>query len=160
MKSEFRVLITGSFDPITVGHLDIIERASKMFDTVYVVMFVNKDKKYMFTEEQRLAFIKKACEHLPNVIADSSSGMVIDYAVEHDISAIIRGIRGGGDIFYERDMAAFNFGNSGVETLILTSKKEYEGCSSTLVRGILKAGGDPEGLLPECILELVKKSLK
>lgn len=133
--------------------MDIIERAAKLFDTVYVVMFINVDKKYMFTEEERLGFIKKACSHIPNVKVDFSRGMVVDYVKEQDISVIIRGIRGDEDIAYEKKMAEFNCQNSGVETLLLPAKPKYENFSSTLARSILQNGEKLDGLLPENIID-------
>ena len=148
-----KALITGSFDPITEGHMDIINRAAKLFDTVYVVMFINADKKYMFTEEERLGFIKKACADIPNVKVDFSRGMVVDYVKEQEISVIIRGIRGDEDISYEKLMAEFNYKNSGVETLFLPAKPRYENFSSTLARSILQNGEKLDGLLPESIID-------
>ena len=153
MRSHFTAMITGSFDPITEGHMDIIERAAKLFDTVYVVMFINVDKKYMFTEQERLCFIEKACADIPNVKVDFSKGMVIDYVKEHGISAIIRGIRGDEDIAYEKLMAEFNYKNSGVETLLLPAKPKYENFSSTLARSILQKGEKLDGLLPKSIID-------
>ncbi len=153
MNSQFKAMITGSFDPITEGHMDIIERAAKLFDAVYVVMFINVDKKYMFTEEERLGFIKKACADIPNVKVDFSRGMVVDYVKEHGISVIIRGIRGDEDISYEKLMAEFNYQNSGVETLLLPAKPKYENFSSTLARTTLQNGEALDGLIPESIID-------
>lgn len=153
MNSQFKAMITGSFDPITEGHMDIIERAAKLFDAVYVVMFINVDKKYMFTEEERLGFIKKACADIHNVKVDFSRGMVVDYVKEHGISVIIRGIRGDEDIAYEKLMAEFNYQNSGVETLLLPAKPKYENFSSTLARTTLQNGETLDGLIPESIID-------
>lgn len=155
MKSDLRAVVTGSFDPITIGHMDIIKRASSIFPSVYVVMFINEEKKYMFTEEQRLDFIKKACAPYKNVTVDFSRGMVVDYVRENNISVIIRGIRADGDVAYEKKMAEYNRTNSGVETLLLPANPCHESISSTLVRNaIINKNMDAlSNLLPKEILQ-------
>ena len=149
-------LICGSFDPITLGHLDIVRRASSLFDTVYVTAFINPEKSYCFSKEQRLAFMKAACADIKNVVCDFSDGMVCDYVKSKDIDCIVKGIRNEKDLSYEAEMADFNRRCSGRETLFFVSSKELESCSSTLVRSALEKGGDLSLLLPASILDEVK----
>ena len=153
-------LICGSFDPITLGHLDIIRRASSLFDTVYVTAFVNPEKSYCFSEEQRLSFMKTACADIQNVICDSNSGMVCDYVKSKGIDCIVKGIRNEKDLAYEAEMADFNRRCSGRETLFFVSSKELENCSSTLVRSSLENGDDLTPLLPASILSKVKTAFR
>ena len=155
MKSDFKAMITGSFDPVTEGHMDIIDRAASLFPQVYVVMFINPQKQYMFSKEERLEFLKQSCMGYKNVKVDFSCGMVVDYAKEKGISVIIRGIRGDEDIAYEKQMAEYNFCNGGVETLLLPAKPKYEGFSSTLARDTILKNGDLTGLLPECVTKAI-----
>ena len=148
------VMITGSFDPITLGHMDIIKRAAELFSSVAVVMFINPEKEYMFTLEQRFSMIKSSCEKISGVRVDYSEGMVVDYVKDHNIKAILRGVRNAQDYEYEKQMALFNKINGGVETIFLSAKEELEHCSSTLARRMIKNGEIPKGILPQEIIEM------
>lgn len=159
-KNKKTALICGSFDPITLGHLDIVKRTSLLFDTVYLTAFINPEKKYCFTQEQRLAFMKNACADIPNVICGFDTGMVCDYVRNNNIDCIVKGIRNEKDLIYEAKMADFNREHSGRDTLLLVSSSELSECSSTLVRETLEKGGSPDSLLPESILSEVKAAFK
>ena len=159
-KNKKTALICGSFDPITLGHLDIVRRAASLFDTIYLTAFINPEKKYCFTKEQRLGFMTSACADIPNVLCGFDSGMVCDYVRNNNIDCIVKGIRNENDLAYEAKMADFNREQSGRETLLLVSSSELSKCSSTLVRETLEKGGDLTALLPESILSEVKAAFK
>ena len=117
-------LLTGSFDPITIGHLDIIERASKLVDKLYVVAFINEDKKYYFTEKQRLDMMKIATKNIDNVVCDFSSGYACDYCLKVGATFMIRGIRNQQDYEYEKDLAKQNLDYKGIETIFLLANND------------------------------------
>ena len=141
-------VIPGSFDPVTMGHLDVIERASSMFDRVYVTAFSNADKKgSMFSAEEKLHMLKLATAHLDNVICSVESGLTAVFAKEHD-AVIIKGIRNGTDLDYEMTMYGINRAVEGVDTMFVPAKQEYMHISSTFVREMLRYQHDFEGLVP------------
>ncbi len=146
MKSKLG-LVTGSFDPITVGHLDIIRRAAVIFDKVIVVVANNEEKQYMFTAAERVAIAREAVRNIENVSVELCSGYVAEFAKEHNADAFVRGIRGEADVAYEQNMADINYANSGVDTVMLFAKPEYHSISSTRVREVLKAGGTLDGVM-------------
>lgn len=151
------VMITGSFDPITLGHMDIIKRAAKMFDRIAVVMFINPEKKYMFTLEQRLSMIKASCEMLEGIRVDYSEGTVVDYARDHGIKTIVRGVRNSKDYEYERTMESYNKMHGGLETVFLFSNEDLKNCSSTVVRDIIENKGDLDSVLPCEIIQMKER---
>lgn len=153
-------LVTGSFDPITVGHLDIIFRAAKIFDSVIVVVANNEQKKYMFTPDERVAIAKEAIKEISNATVELCEGYVADFAKKVGADAFVRGIRGGADVAYEQNMADINFANSGVDTVMLFAKPEYHGISSTLVRAALQSGGDISLLMEKGAAALALKLLE
>lgn len=159
MKNKL-ALVTGSFDPITVGHLDIVLRAAKIFDKVIVVVAHNEEKKYMFTPGERVAIVSEAVKNIPNVTVELCDGYVADFAKKHGADAFVRGIRGSADVAYEQNMADINFANSGVDTVMLFAKPEYHEISSTLVRGVLQNGGDLSLLMDEDAALLATKLRK
>jgi len=147
----------GSFDPITMGHLDIITRGSQMFDKVIVCVMVNAQKKPTFPLENRLAMIEKSVKHLGNVSVDSYSGLLVDYAKQQNAGLILRGLRAVSDFENEFAMAATNRQlNNDVETVFLMTRTEYSFLSSSVVREIIQFGGDVSALVPEAILNEVK----
>lgn len=136
-------LVTGSFDPVTLGHVDLVERASGLFDRVLAISFVNPDKHYCFTEDERVAFMADAFGHLPNVEVGHYSGMVYELVRERQVCAIVRGVRSNQDLDYEIEMAAFNrLHTGGCETIFLPAKKGLEGLSSSAVKRRQAAGED------------------
>ncbi len=159
MKNKL-ALVTGSFDPITVGHLDIVLRAAKIFDKVIVVVAHNEEKEYMFTPSERVAIAKEAVKNFSNVSVEFCDGYVADFAKKHGADAFVRGIRGSADVAYEQNMADINFANSGVDTVMLFAKPEYHDISSTLVRVVLQNGGDLSPLMDENAALLATKLLK
>ena len=153
------VMVTGSFDPVTVGHIDIIKRAAKVFGRVAVVMFINEAKEYMFSVNQRLEMLRAACESIDGVRVDNSYGRVVDYAAEHGIKTVVRGIRNGADLDYEMKMASYNKENGGIETLFFMADPELIECSSTLVRQMIREKKSLTGILPEGACMIVEKEI-
>lgn len=150
----------GSFDPITCGHLDIIERASKIFDKVIVGVFVNIHKTPAFSLEERVAFIKEVTSDIPNVTVDSSEGLLVDFVRKKQANIIIRGIRSGTDMEYELQAAYANrMQDKNIETLFITSSSEYCYVSAKTVRELAKFGGNIDGIVPDIINERVIKKL-
>lgn len=152
-----RALLPGSFDPVTLGHLDIICRATVDYDEVVVGIFANPQKKYLFTQEQRLALLQLATRNLVKVRVVVCTGYTADYARDGGFSAIIRGYRSQDDLRYEQEMAQYNSGRGGVHTLLLETPPELSGISSTLVRERLATGESISGLVPEvCRKEILR----
>ncbi len=143
------VLLPGSYDPPTVGHLAVIERAAALYDRVIVAVFINPSKTGLFTHRERVAFLKLATTHLSNVTVDFSDGYVADYAKDHGVGLIIKGTRNETDRLYEEEMAAYNKQRGGVDTLLLPSDPDLAAVSSTAVREALEAGLPTEDLLPK-----------
>lgn len=143
-----RAACPGSFDPITNGHLDIFERAAALFDELVILVTVNPSKKTMFSLEERQDLIRGATSHLDNVVVDSISGLLVDYAVKNGISAVCKGLRVATDFDYEIQMAQMNHKIADVETLFLTTNPTHSFISSSLVKEVAKYGGDVDGLLP------------
>lgn len=158
---DCRVLISGSFDPITVGHYDVIRRASEAYREVIVCVFVNPDKTPMFSLDERRALLETACAGLPNVRVDSDTGMLADYVKRNAIDVVVKGYRNVSDIRYELGMAYINEQNApGSRTVLLPSDQRYDGVSSTLVKEIILSGGDFSPLVPEGCEKAIKYFLK
>ncbi len=150
----------GSFDPITVGHVDIIKRAAKMFDRVIVVVMVNPKKTYSFTPEERVTLVRAATADLDNIEVDYSDGLLAEYAREKGASVIIKGLRAMSDFEYEFQMALANKKlNSEVETVFLTTAAENMYLSSSMVKQIASMGGDVGDFVPEQIRQSITKRL-
>ena len=143
------VMLTGSFDPVTVGHEDIIRRASAMFDAVRVTVFLNPEKPGMFSSEERVRFLHAVCAKYPNVSVDFDGGMVVDYVKREGISLLLRSLRGASDLDYEMKMAEFNRAHGGVETVFLSGDPTLAAISSSEVRRRITENEDPSMLLPE-----------
>ena len=150
------VIIPGSYDPVTVGHLEIIKKVAEREDEVYVVIFSNPNKQYTFSLEDRVAMLMLATEDLDNVIVSYSLGYVVDYMREHEIDRIVKGYRNEKDIEWERVQAEYNLAHGGYETELIRSDDEYIGISSTLVRERLRAGESLDGLVPKSVAEYIK----
>ncbi len=151
----------GSFDPITFGHIDIITRASAMFDKIIVVVMKNMNKTGSFTPEERKDFILKSVGHLKNVEVDVYGGLLADYARQKDACAIIKGLRAMSDFEYEFQMALTNKKlNPQVETIFLTTSAENMYLSSSMVKQIASMGGDISEFVPREILGEIKERLK
>ena len=150
-----KALFTGSFDPLTNGHLDIIERASTMFDKLVVGVIMNPQKKSFFTLEEREKMIREVTAHLPNVEVSHFSGLLADYVNENGFDVIVRGLRGTTDFEYELTMAHMNarLFNDNVETVFLMTDPEYAFLSSSMAKEVHSLGGSIKGLIPDIILK-------
>lgn len=147
----------GSFDPITNGHLDIIERASKIFDKVVVGVLNNKNKKPKFTSEERVMLIKRVTKHLPNVETASFDGLLVDFAREHSASVIIKGLRTVNDFEYEFQMALLNKTlDNDCETMFMMTNSKYSYISSSMVNELAGYNGDLAGLVPTEVIQYIK----
>ncbi|WP_338146197.1 pantetheine-phosphate adenylyltransferase [Streptomyces boncukensis] len=146
-----RAVCPGSFDPITNGHLDIIARASKLYDTVYVAVMVNTSKSGLFSVEERIDLIREVTESFGNVQVESFHGLLVDFCKEREIPAIVKGLRAVSDFDYELQMAQMNNGLSGVETLFVPTNPAYSFLSSSLVKEVATWGGDVSHLIPEAV---------
>lgn len=149
----------GSFDPPTLGHLDVIERASRLFDTVTVAVLVNPDKVGMFTIDERLDLLRRISTGRDNVRVDSFSGLLVDYCTQHGIDVIVKGLRAVSDFDYELQMAQMNSDLSGIDTLFLPADPAHSFLSSSLVKQVARLGGDVGHLLPEAVYDAVLAAL-
>ena len=151
-------ICSGSFDPITLGHLDIIRRAAACFDRVCVCVSPNAEKKnQMFTPEEKLLLVRTAVEDLPNVEAELWPGLLADFAVDHGATAIVRGVRNTSDFDVEYQMALINQGiHPGLETMLLPASAAYQHFSSSMAREMIRYGQPLEQYLPASIIPLVR----
>ncbi len=157
MKKKIAI-VPGSFDPITLGHLDVIERAAERYDLVYVAVMVNSEKNYMFSMEQRKRIAEVAVGNRPNVKVISSEGMLWSLAKALGAVAIIKGVRNDIDLSYEKTMAEYNSAHySAAETVLLPAKEKYLNISSTIVRTKILAHEDLSELLPREAIDEIQK---
>ncbi len=156
-----RAVCPGSFDPITNGHLDIIIRASRLFDEVVVAVLINKNKATLFTVEERMELIREALRDHPmaptNVVVDSSHGLVVDFCRSRGIQSIVKGLRAVSDFDYELQMAQMNNSLAGVETLFMSTNPQYAFLSSSLVKEVARYGGEVSGLVPDVVLKQLRE---
>ena len=151
----------GSFDPVTVGHLDLIERASSLFDQVVVAVLHNPAKTGCFTVEERIRLLQKACGHLSNVTFDRFDGLLVDYMHERGAQVVLRGVRGSKDFDSEMVMAQLNHQLApDVETLFMATRPEHAHISSSAVREIAMFGGDFSPFVPQTIAEDVSRIMR
>ena len=143
-----RAVCPGSFDPITYGHLDIIERASKQFDEVVVAVFVNRKKDGLFSVEERLNLISANIAQFNNVKVDSGSGLLVDYCKAKDVDVIVKGLRAVTDFDYELQMAQVHTQASGVETMFMATSPTHSFLSSSIVKELAYYGGDVSTMVP------------
>ncbi|EAG6892350.1 pantetheine-phosphate adenylyltransferase [Listeria monocytogenes] len=154
-------VIPGTFDPITNGHLDIIERAAKIFDVLYVSVLNNSSKKPLFTIEERMEMIRQVTAHLPNVQVESASGLTVDYAATREATAIVRGLRAVSDFEYEMQIASMNRTlNAEIETFFIMTNTKYSFLSSSMVKEVAQYQGDISELVPEIVNEQVQAKFK
>jgi len=146
-----RALFPGSFDPITLGHFDIIRRALALFDEIVVAIGVNGDKNYMFTVEQRKEFIEKAFADEPKVKVSTYQGLTVDYCKEIDAQFILRGLRNPADFEFEKAIAHTNRTLSKIETVFLLTAARTSFISSSIVRDVIRNNGDYTVLVPESV---------
>lgn len=158
---ENTVICPGSFDPVTLGHIDIIKRASKMFDKVIVAVLVNMEKKPCFTTEERIALLEEVLSDLTNVEIVGFSGLLADYARERGAKAVVKGLRAMSDFEYEFQMALTNKKlNPELDTVFLTSDSQYMYLSSSMVKQVASLGGDISYFVPAEIHDQVYERLK
>ena len=154
-----RAIYPGSFDPVTYGHLDIIKRASEMFDELIVIVLNNKAKTPLFSVEERVNILKEAVKDMPKVKVDSFSGLLIDYAAAHDLHVSVRGLRAITDFEYELQVAQTNrlLSKGDLDTIFLTTSLEYAYLSSSSVKEIAYFNGDISGCVPDFVAELIRE---
>lgn len=133
-------IVPGSFDPVSRGHIDLIERAAKIFDKVYAACLLNENKTYLFSDKQREKMLEAAVSHLDNVEVESFSGWMYEYVKLKKADAIVKGVRNKEDLAYEKEHADFNKAHSGIDTLLIISDERYADVSSTEIRRRLKNG--------------------
>ena len=151
----------GSFDPLTNGHLDVIQRAAKLFDRVIVAVANNDSKHPLFTVSERLALVKTAVKDLPRVEADSFDGLLMDYAERRNAQAVLRGLRAVSDFEFEFQLALMNRKlNERIEAIFMMPKDTYTFLSSRIVKEIARLGGDVSSFVPAHVEAALKKKLK
>ena len=154
-----RAVCPGSFDPVTNGHLDVIERMSRIYDEVIVAVLINKSKKGLFTTEERMELLRESTASLPNVKVDSFHGLLVDFCRERDVRVMVKGLRAISDFDYELQMAQMNHSLAQVETLFMPTNPLYSFLSSSLVKEVATYGGDVSGLVPEPVLRRLAEKL-
>lgn len=154
-----KVVCPGSFDPVTNGHLDIIERASNLFDEVTVAVLVNESKRGLFTVDERIEMLREVTARFDNVSVDSFKGLLVDFCADRGIAAIVKGLRAVSDFDYELQMAQMNGSLTDVDTLFIPTSPEYCFLASSLVKEVAKHGGDVSRLVPPSVLDRLKERL-
>ena len=153
-----RALCPGSFDPPTNGHINVIERAARLFDVVVVGILANPEKQSLFSVEERTEMLSEALGHIENVEIESFSGLLVDFATERDLSVIVKGLRAVSDFEYELQMAQMNSALSpGLDTIFVTTMPSWAFLSSSLVKQVAQYGGSVEGLVPPGVSKALKE---
>lgn len=148
----------GSFDPITYGHLDIIQRGARIFDEVIVAVFNNQSKSPLFSVEERMNLIKEVTSHMDNVRVDSCEGLLMDYAKKEDAQVVLRGLRAVSDFEYEMQITSMNRKlNEDIETFFMMTNNQYSFLSSSMVKEAAKYHADVSDLVPEKVMKALKK---
>jgi pantetheine-phosphate adenylyltransferase len=148
-----KAVCPGSFDPVTNGHIDIIARASTLFDEVTVAVLINKAKRSLFSVEERIAMLREVCVDFGNVRIEAFHGLLVDFCRARDIHAIVKGLRAVSDFDYELQMAQMNSSLAQVETVFVPTSPEYSFLASSLVKEVATFGGDVSSLVPPMVLE-------
>ena len=155
-----RAVCTGSFDPVTNGHINIFERAAAMFDELIVCIFVNNKKQYFFSTEQRVEFLKKSTGHIKNLKVDCFSGLVTDYMRNHNLKTIVRGLRSTADFAYEVNEAhMIKHLAPEIDTIFLLTAPEFLFVSSSGIKELAKFNGSVKGLVPDCVEQAIYNKL-
>ena len=147
----------GSFDPVTLGHVDILERAAAQFDEVVVAVLINPNKQGMFDLDERIAMIEESTTHLPNLRVESGEGLVVDFVKARGLTAIVKGLRTGTDFEYELQMAQMNKHIANVDTFFVATAPQYSFVSSSLAKEVAMLGGDVSALLPESVNRRIRE---
>jgi pantetheine-phosphate adenylyltransferase len=153
-------LCPGTFDPVTNGHLDIIERAAARFDALVVAVLDNPAKQPLFGVEERVGMLKEVTAHLPNVEVEAFSGLLVEYATRKGVRLVVKGLRAVSDYEYEIQMAQMNHRLAGVETLFLTTSPQWSFLSSSLIKEVARLGGDVSALVPAPVAERLSERLR
>ena len=159
MITAMRAVCPGSFDPITLGHVDVVRRAAAMFDEVVVAVAVNPNKEGLFTVDERRELIAGAVGDLGNVSTAAFSGLLVDWCAEQGIGIIVKGLRSDSDYAYELPMAQMNRHLTGVDTVFLTADPAHTFVSSSLVKEVARGGGDVSAFLTSEVLEALRARL-
>ena len=146
-----RAVFPGSFDPITLGHLDIINRATNIFDEIIVAVGINKEKKHLFSNDVRIKFIKETFINEPKIKVKKYKGLTINFCKKNNINTILRGVRNPSDFEFEKAIAHTNYKLSGVETVFLITNPEFSYISSSIVREIIENNGNYKKLVPKTV---------
>ena len=159
---ERKAVYAGSFDPVTNGHLNIIERAAKMYDELTVAIVVNPRKSGFFTVDERVEIMREVTSHIPNVRVDKFSGLLADYVNENGFVAYVRGLRATTDFENELQMAQMNarLFTKDTETVFLMTDPQYSFISSSLIKEVASLGGSVDGLVPEYVVSRIKEKVK
>ncbi len=155
-----RAVCPGSFDPVTNGHLDIISRASGLFDEVIVAVLINKSKSSVFSVDERIEMLAECTSAYPNVKIDSFHGLLVDFCRDRGIRVIVKGLRAVSDFDYELQMGQMNHSLASVETLFMPTNPLYSYLSSSLVKEVATYGGDVSALIPESVNRRLVERLK
>jgi pantetheine-phosphate adenylyltransferase len=161
MKTEVRrAVCPGSFDPVTNGHLDIVGRASRLYDEVVVGVLINKSKAGLFSIEERMELLRDSTASFGNVKIESFHGLLVDFCRANDIPVIVKGLRAVSDFDYELQMAQMNHSLAGVETIFMSTNPTYSFLSSSLVKEVATWGGDVSGLVPATVWSRLQERIK
>jgi pantetheine-phosphate adenylyltransferase len=161
MKSEVRrAVCPGSFDPVTNGHLDIIGRASRLYDEVVVGVLINKSKAGLFSIDERMELLRDSTSAYGNVKIESFHGLLVDFCRTNEIPVIVKGLRAVSDFDYELQMAQMNHSLAGVETIFMSTNPTYSFLSSSLVKEVATWGGDVSGLVPDTVWSRLQERIK
>jgi pantetheine-phosphate adenylyltransferase len=152
-------LCPGTFDPVTNGHIDIIQRAGRCFERVIVAVLENPAKAPLFSADERVAMLKEAVADVENAEVDSFSGLLVDYATAREIRIIVKGLRAVTDFDFELQMAQMNNRMSGVETFFVPTSPQWSYLSSSLIKEVMRFGGDVSGLVPEFVRDRLEEKL-
>jgi pantetheine-phosphate adenylyltransferase len=151
----------GSFDPLTSGHVDIIERGSRIFDSIIVAILANVEKTPLFSESERVAIIREVFKDTPNVQAETFNGLLVDYAQRKQANVLVRGLRAVSDFEYEFQMALMNRHLApGLETVFMMPAEQYTYISSRLIKEVFTLGGEITGLVPAIVEEQLREKAK
>ena len=147
-----KAVCPGSFDPVTNGHLDIVERAARMYDEVTIAVLTNRNKAGLFTVDERIALLQEVTAPFENVRVEAFEGLLVDFCREHDTRVIVKGLRAVSDFDYELQMAQMNYQLGDVETVFVSTNPLYSFLSSSLVKEVATYGGDISGLVPPAVI--------
>ena len=158
-KKSVRAVFPGSFDPITNGHLDVIERGTKLFDELIVAVGRSPIKNSLFTPEERVEMISELTGDMPNVSVESFDGLTVEYAAKKKADVILRGLRSLTDVHYEFKLAMTNRAVAGIETVFVMTSEQYGFTSSTLIREVASLGGNLSNLVPKNVYDRLQRRL-